>query len=413
MKNEIRIKGQKMLNGSVRIDGSKNLIVSLIPASLLSKGRVVFHNVPLISDVFLLIDILEKLNVKTTLQDKTLSIDATNIIYQDLLYDEIKEFRASYYFIGVMLGLFGKLKIYHPGGCDFGKRPIDYHLASLKQLGVEIDEDEIIDLKFNNIKENIVEFNVSSVGATINLLLFASIIENEIKIINGAIEPEIIELIKFLRLMGVNIIVDNRTFIIKGKRKLNGAEFSVIPDRIEAGTYALLGASIGDNISISPVIKEHLESLFEIFDILEVPYEYSNHVLNISRCNINKGILIETKPYPGFPTDLQQPLTAFLTQLNATSVIIETIYENRFAHIPMLNKMGANIIKQNNMIVVVGGNQLKGAKIDGKDLRGGASLLIAALCAEGESILTGLKFINRGYENIVNKCQKLGAEIKS
>lgn len=413
MKNEIRIKGQKMLNGSVRIDGSKNLIVSLIPASLLSKGRVVFHNVPLISDVFLLIDILEKLNVKTTLQDKTLSIDATNIIYQDLLYDEIKEFRASYYFIGVMLGLFGKLKIYHPGGCDFGKRPIDYHLASLKQLGVEIDEDEIIDLKFNNIKENIVEFNVSSVGATINLLLFASTIENEIKIINGAIEPEIIELIKFLRLMGVNIIVDNRTFIIKGKRKLNGAEFSVIPDRIEAGTYALLGASIGDNISISPVIKEHLESLFEIFDILEVPYEYSNHVLNISRCNINKGILIETKPYPGFPTDLQQPLTAFLTQLNATSVIIETIYENRFAHIPMLNKMGANIIKQNNMIVVVGGNQLKGAKIDGKDLRGGASLLIAALCAEGESILTGLKFINRGYENIVNKCQKLGAEIKS
>lgn len=413
MKNEIRIKGQKMLNGSVRIDGSKNLIVSLIPASLLSKGRVVFHNVPLISDVFLLIDILEKLNVKTTLQDKTLSIDATNIIYQDLLYDEIKEFRASYYFIGVMLGLFGKLKIYHPGGCDFGKRPIDYHLASLKQLGVEIDEDEIIDLKFNNIKENIVEFNVSSVGATINLLLFASTIENEIKIINGAIEPEIIELIKFLRLMGVNIIVDNRTFIIKGKRKLNGAEFSVIPDRIEAGTYALLGASVGDNISISPVIKEHLESLFEIFDILEVPYEYSNHVLNISRCNINKGILIETKPYPGFPTDLQQPLTAFLTQLNATSVIIETIYENRFAHIPMLNKMGANIIKQNNMIVVVGGNQLKGAKIDGKDLRGGASLLIAALCAEGESILTGLKFINRGYENIVNKCQKLGAEIKS
>ena len=413
MKNEIRIKGQKMLNGSVRIDGSKNLIVSLIPASLLSKGRVVFHNVPLISDVFLLIDILEKLNVKTTLQDKTLSIDATNIIYQDLLYDEIKEFRASYYFIGVMLGLFGKLKIYHPGGCDFGKRPIDYHLASLKQLGVEIDEDEIIDLKFNNIKENIVEFNVSSVGATINLLLFASTIENEIKIINGAIEPEIIELIKFLRLIGVNIIVDNRTFIIKGKRKLNGAEFSVIPDRIEAGTYALLGASVGDNISISPVIKEHLESLFEIFDILEVPYEYSNHVLNISRCNINKGILIETKPYPGFPTDLQQPLTAFLTQLNATSVIIETIYENRFAHIPMLNKMGANIIKQNNMIVVVGGNQLKGAKIDGKDLRGGASLLIAALCAEGESILTGLKFINRGYENIVNKCQKLGAEIKS
>ena len=413
MKNEIRIKGQKMLNGSVRIDGSKNLIVSLIPASLLSKGRVVFHNVPLISDVFLLIDILEKLNVKTTLQDKTLSIDATNIIYQDLLYDEIKEFRASYYFIGVMLGLFGKLKIYHPGGCDFGKRPIDYHLASLKQLGVEIDEDEIIDLKFNNIKENIVEFNVSSVGATINLLLFASTIENEIKIINGAIEPEIIELIKFLRLIGVNIIVDNRTFIIKGKRKLNGAEFSVIPDRIEAGTYALLGASVGDNISISPVIKEHLESLFEIFDILEVPYEYSNHVLNISRCNINKGILIETKPYPGFPTDLQQPLTAFLTQLNATSVIIETIYENRFAHIPMLNKMGANIIKQNNIIVVVGGNQLKGAKIDGKDLRGGASLLIAALCAEGESILTGLKFINRGYENIVNKCQKLGAEIKS
>lgn len=413
MKNEIRIKGQKMLNGSVRIDGSKNLIVSLIPASLLSKGRVVFHNVPLISDVFLLIDILEKLNVKTTLQDKTLSIDATNIIYQDLLYDEIKEFRASYYFIGVMLGLFGKLKIYHPGGCDFGKRPIDYHLASLKQLGVEIVEDEIIDLKFNNIKENIVEFNVSSVGATINLLLFASTIENEIKIINGAIEPEIIELIKFLRLMGVNIIVDNRTFIIKGKRKLNGAEFSVIPDRIEAGTYALLGASVGDNISISPVIKEHLESLFEIFDILEVPYEYSNYVLNISRCNINKGILIETKPYPGFPTDLQQPLTAFLTQLNATSVIIETIYENRFAHIPMLNKMGANIIKQNNMIVVVGGNQLKGAKIDGKDLRGGASLLIAALCAEGESILTGLKFINRGYENIVNKCQKLGAEIKS
>lgn len=412
MKEQIKVIGGKLLKGNVEIDGSKNLVVSLIPASLLCKGIVKLYNVPLISDVELLIKILGKLNVKTSYENKTLTIDSSNIKYIDLLDDDVRSFRASYYFMGVMLGLFSHLKIYHPGGCNFGKRPINYHLDAFKEFGVSFNEDEIIDLEIKDFKDTTINFKESSVGASINIILLAAYIEVETKINNVALEPEVSELLKFLSLMGVEIKgIGTRNIIIKGNKNLIGCEFEVIPDRIEAGTYALLGATCGENITIYPFVKEHLESLFNIFNLLEVPYTYKNKSLTISKCNSSKGILIETSPYPGFPTDLQQPLTTFLSQINATSVVIENIYQERFAHIPMLNKMGANIIRNNNMIIIHGVNKLIGSEVDGKDLRGGASLVIASLSAEGESLVNGFKFINRGYVGIIDKVKKLGADI--
>lgn len=412
MKEQIRIVGGKLLKGHVYIDGSKNLVVSVIPASLLCRDKVILHNVPNISDVDLLIKILDKLNVKTIYKDNTLIIDSSKIKYVDLLDDEIRSFRASYYFMGVMVGMFGHLKIYHPGGCDFGERPINYHLEAFQKMGVDYIEQEVITLNLNNKNDTIIDFKASSVGASINVILLASSLKTKTIINNIALEPEVTELLKFLSMMGVEIKgIGNSNIIIKGSNNLKGQKFTIIPDRIEAGTYALIGAAIGEEITISPVIKEHIESLINIFDVLEVPYSYKDNTLKVSKFNSSKGILIKTSPYPGFPTDLQQPLTAVLSQNLATSIIIENIYQNRFAHIPMLNKMGANITINNNVIVIYGGNHLQGSKVNGKDLRGGASLVIGALIAEGESIVTGLNYINRGYVSIIDKVKKLGANI--
>jgi len=412
MEEEIRIFGGKLLKGHVHIDGSKNLVVSLIPASLLCKEKVILHNVPPISDVDLLIKILKELNVKTSYVNKTLVIDSSEIKYKDLLNDEVRSFRASYYFMGVMLGLFGHLKILHPGGCDFGKRPIDFHLEAFKNCGVDFKEEEIISLELKENKPTTIDFKISSVGASVNTILLAASLEVETKINNIALEPEVTELLNFLSLMGVKIKgIGTKNIVIKGSKNLYGCEFNIIPDRIEAGTYALLGAACGDKISISPIIKEHLGSLFDVFDLLEIPYFYHDNKLIISKYKSSKGILIKTSPYPGFPTDLQQPLTAYLSMTNATSVIIENIYVDRFSHIEMLNIMGANIVRNNNTIIIHGVNKLIGSEVDGKDLRGGASLVIAALSAEGESLVNGLKFINRGYAGIIDKVKKLGADI--
>lgn len=412
MEEQIRIVGGKLLKGQVHIDGSKNLVVSIIPASLLCKDKVILYNVPPISDVDYLIKILNRLNVKTIYKDNTLTIDSSNIKYCDLLNDDIRSFRASYYFMGVILGMFGRLKIYHPGGCNFGKRPINYHLEAFKEMGVDYIEQEVITLKLNNKHDTVINFKSSSVGASINATLLAASLKTKTIINNIALEPEVTELLKFLARMGVNIEgIGTRNIVIKGSNNLKGHEFTIIPDRIEAGTYALIGAAIGEEMVISPVIKEHLESLFNIFDELEVPYSYKDNILTISKFNTSKGILIKTAAYPGFPTDLQQPLTAVLSKNNATSIIIENIYQNRFAHVPMLNKMGADIKINNNVIIIHGVSNLLGSKVDGKDLRGSASLVIGALIAKGESIVTGLNYINRGYASIIDKVKKLGADI--
>lgn len=414
MVDELKIRGGKKLRGKVKIQGSKNLSVSLIPASLLSRDIVVLHHVPPIGDVQLLIQILHYLHVQTTYEKEVLTIDARNLQYRDLTIPPIGKFRASYYFMGVLIGMFHHLKILEPGGCRFGVRPIDYHLHAFQQCGVQYQEDDIFSFKLQNAKDAHIKFERSSVGATVNTVLLAVQLPTKTILENAAMEPEVTELLSFLVSMGAKIEgIGTKRIIIEGGNALHGTTFSVIPDRIEAGTYAIIGASLGDPIEIHPVYKEHLLSLFHIFDVLQVPYQFEDRTLKISQGGKAIGTLVETAPYPGFPTDLQQPLTAYLAQIPATSIIIENIYSQRFAHIHELKKMGADIAQVNQMMIIHGNQHLVGAHVDGKDLRGGAALVIAALLAQGESVVTGLRYINRGYEQIIKKVRALGADIQT
>lgn len=413
MNDELIIEGNKILRGHIKIQGSKNLSVSVIPASLLAKDIVTLNNVPPIGDVFLLIKILNYIGVKTHYKDETLIIDSRHIRYRDLTISPIGKFRASYYFMGVMIGMFHHLKIIEPGGCRFGVRPIDYHLQAFADCGVLYEEGEVYSFSLNEAKNAHILFNKSSVGASINVALLAVQLDTITKIENIALEPEVTELLLFLKKMGADIEgIGTPIITIKGGKNLHGTTYDIIPDRIEAGTYALIGASLGDPLIIEPVYKEHLEALFHIFDLLHINYAFKNHKLIIKKGYSCHGILVETSPYPGFPTDLQQPLTAFLSNIQATSIIIENIYQHRFAHIGELHKMGADIQQINQMIIIHGQQSLKGSCVNAKDLRGGAALVIASLLADGTSVVKGLNYINRGYEQLVKKLQSVGASIK-
>ena len=413
MEEVIKIRGGKKLSGVVHISGSKNNCVALIPAALLSKGLVVIHNIPPISDAYHLVGILEQCGACVTYKDNTLIIDASNLYYKDLVMPEMGKLRASYYFYSVFLGLFKYVKANTIGGCRLGDRPIDLHLYAFKELGAKVlEQDGTYIFDGSNLKSGHIIFEKTSVGATVNAVILATQIKGKTIIENAATEPEIVELIHFLNLMGAKVVMDGSTLTIYGGRVMHGTEFSNIPDRIEVGTYALIGAALGNNLKIKPIIPEHIQSLLELFDVLKVNYIIKKDTMVISASPIENGIIILTSPYPGFPTDLQQPLTTFLSVSKGTSVIIEGIYDNRFAHVKELNKMGANISINNMNIIIHGVNSMNGSIVSGKDLRGAASLVLAGLMAKGETIVKGLNYINRGYENMIAKLKKIHADIK-
>lgn len=413
MEEVIRIKGKKLLKGSVNISGSKNLCVALIPAAIISRDVVVIHNIPPISDVYKLIEILEDLDVCVEYHGDTLIIDASNVKYQDLDMKAMQDLRASYYFYSVMLGMFRHLKATSIGGCRLGDRPIDLHIKAFESLGASFAiKQDFFEFEGEFLKPGHIVFEKSSVGATINAILLAIQITGKTIIENAAEEPEIIELINFLRKMGASISCEEGVIVIKGGKSLHGTEFTNIPDRIEAGTYALIGAACAKQLTIKNIVVEHLRSLLDLFDLLEVNYSIEKNNLIVWKSLIKKGVIVLTAPYPGFPTDLQQPLTTFLSVNEGTSVIIESIYNNRFAHIKELNTMGANINVTNMNIIIHGVKELKGRVVSGRDLRGAASLVLAGLMANGETIVKGLEYINRGYENMIKKLKKINANIE-
>lgn len=409
---KIIVEGGQLLQGDVFVQGSKNSSLGVIVASLLSKSKVIIKNVPKIQDVIDLIEIIKTINVKVESFKDFLIIDSTNIEYRSLTNELVKKFRASYYFMGLMLSLFNECEIYSPGGCNLGNRPIDMHLNTFNELGVDVEcHNDIYRLKKTRDETNTIVFEKKSVGATINTLLFASSLQKEITILNISVEPEVMQVIEALRLMGVEVNVYKDTCIIKGRIKKNGFMISIIPDRIEAGTYALIGAALAKEIRIHNIEIEHMSYLLDIFDLMNVKYKYTKNLLTIYKSNNINGINIKTEPYPGFPTDLQQPLTVLLTKANCDSVIKETIYKERNAHIKELNKMGANIEIEEDKYLIKGNRSLVGSELSGKDLRGGASLVFAALLAEGKSVIEGLRYIERGYFNIVDNLKMLGANI--
>ena len=409
----LKVKGNRLLKGMIEVKGSKNASLALITASLLNKGKVTLENVPNIIDVNELINILRYLNVRVKFKNNILEIDSSNIEYKSLSIPEVKKFRASSYLMGAFLSLFKKVEIYNPGGCNFSNRPIDYHLNGFKEFGVDVNESEVLFLKENSIHNGYYKIPNISVGTTIDLLLFSSLHDNLFILDNVALEVEVIEVINFLKLLGVEITkIKERTLIIKGKKELNkDVKFRVMNDRIEAGSLALLGALLGDNLCIKGFDLFSNLYLLNIFNKLKVPYKLENDKLIISKFNDFDGIEVETNPYPFFPTDLQPLLCVFLATGKEKSIIKENIYPSRMSHINELNKLGFNFEVNNNKVIIKGINKLKGNTVTALDLRGGFSLLMGALLIDEVSIINNDHFIKRGYEDFINRLVNLGAII--
>lgn len=410
---QMKIKGSNILKGTIKISGAKNSAVALIPASILSDDIVKIDNVPNISDINALNEILEFLGAKVKLEDGLMTIDTKSIENKEIPKEISSKLRASYYFMSALLGKYKHVEMYFPGGCKIGARPIDQTLKGFEILGAKVKEENnkfIIDA--DELVGGHVYLDMPSVGATINTMLVATKAKGLTIIENAAKEPEIVNVATFLNNMGAKITGAGTSEIrIKGVEKLNGCFTEVIPDRIETGTYVIAGALLGDNLKIENIIPEHIESLTLKLTEMGVDMDIENNYIVINKCEKLKPVNLKTLGYPGFPTDLQQPVTVLLTQCDGVSVLEETIYENRFQNVPYLNEMGANIDIIGKKIKVNGPTKLYGSKVVATDLRAGACLILAALVAKGETTITDIEHVLRGYENIIEKLTNVGAEI--
>lgn len=414
--DKIIINGGKKLSGEVTIAGAKNSTVALIPAAILADSPVTLEGIPDIEDVYSLLEILEEMNVRTEFKDGDLLIDPTEMVSIPMPSGKINSLRASYYFMGALLAKFGEGVVGLPGGCDLGPRPIDQHLKGFRKLGAQV-ENTMGAMHFNTrngkLKGTKIYLDVVSVGATLNVMFAATRAEGTTIIENAAREPEIIDVANLLNKMGAHIRGAGTDVLrIKGVDKLEGTTHRVIPDRIEAGTYLAIAAAVGEDILIENVIMEHIESLVAKLDEMGIPMEIGEDSIRVRATDKPlKPISIKTQPYPGFATDLQQPVTPLLLRAKGESTIIDTIYPKRVNHIPELNRMGANIRVESDMILISGSNHLTGAEVQATDLRAGASLVVAGLMAEGTTTITGIFNILRGYSNIVEKLSAMGADI--
>lgn len=413
MKEILKIKGGNVLCGEVSVGGAKNSLVALIPASIITKSIVKLENVKPIEDTYTLINILHKLNVSTIYDNKScLYIDARKIKNIKLDMEDVKKMRASYYFMGALLSLYDHVSVVGPGGCNFGDRPIDLHLYAFGCLGANYSEKNGL-YTFNKNKKFVKEFTFSkkSVGATINAILASCKIKGCIKINNCSLEPEVDDLINFLNKCGCNIVRKKESVVIKGVNRLEGCTYKVMFDRIEAGTFMIIGGVLGNNIKIKNVDSGCLSSVIDTLNKIGVKINVNKDNLIVSKGDVYKGIDVIVDSYPGFPTDLQQPLTVLLSICEGFSSIKETIYPARLSHVDSLNKMNADISIVDDFIKIKGNRNFVSKDVSGKDLRGGISLVVAALLANGESKIEGVKYIKRGYSDLVYKLRKLGANI--
>lgn len=412
---KIKIEGGHKLSGTIDISGSKNSVVALIPAAILCDEIVEISNVPNISDVDSLEEILTYLNADIKRTKDSVVIDSSKIINKEIPEEMSQKLRASYYFMSSLLGKYKHVEMYFPGGCSIGERPIDQTLKAYRALGATIIEEENrYTITAEELKGNKIYLDMPSVGATINALLVATKAKGVTTIENAAKEPEIVNVATFLNNMGAKIRgAGTETITIKGVEYLHKAFHEVIPDRIEAGTYIIIGALLGENLKIKGIIPTHVESLTSKLIEAGADMEIKEDEIIINAKDKYKSVNVKTQPYPGFPTDLQQPIIPFLTRCRGTSTVEETIYENRFQNIYDTNRMGANIIVKNNKIAKVKGiTPLHGKNVTATDLRGGASMLICGLIADGITQIDNIKYILRGYDNICEKLSKVGAKIE-
>lgn len=410
---KLKIAGGYPLKGTVRISGAKNSAVALIPATILADSPVTIEGLPEISDVEILKDLLEEIGGTVQFSNNEMTVDPSSMISMPLPNGKVKKLRASYYLMGAMLGRFKKAVIGLPGGCHLGPRPIDQHIKGFEALGASVtNEQGAIYLRANELVGARIYLDVVSVGATINIMLAAVRAKGRTIIENAAKEPEIIDVATLLTNMGAKIKGAGTDVIrIDGVDELHGCRHTIIPDRIEAGTYLILGAAAGEGILIDNIIPQHLESLIAKLREMGVPIDAKDDQVFVGRAESFKPVDIKTLVYPGFPTDLQQPFTSLLTRAKGTSVVTDTIYSARFKHIDELRRMNANIKVEGRSAIISGPVQLQGAKVKASDLRAGAALVIAGLMAEGITEITGVEHIYRGYSHIVEKLEGLGATI--
>ncbi len=410
----LQVEGKKTLTGTIRISGAKNSAVALIPAAILSDDETTICNIPEITDVTALEEILKYLNAGVKRASESIIINAKNLENKIIPESYAKKLRASYYFLGALLGKYKKATMAFPGGCSIGSRPIDLHLKGFEALGAKVTIDgNYYTVEAEELKGADIYLNIASVGATINIMLAAVKAKGTTIIKNAAKEPEIVNVATLLNNMGAHITGAGTSKIkIEGVETLHGCFHEVIPDRIEAGTYMIIGALCGENLKIDNIIPKHLEALISKLKDMNVQVTEDMDSITISKPQKYKPTNIKTQVYPGFPTDLQQPFTILLTQAEGISSVEETIYENRFMHIPYLNQMGANIKVDDMIATVYGKTDLKQKEVEATDLRAGSALITAALIAEGTTTITKVEHILRGYENIVEKLTDVGANIK-
>ena len=411
------IKGGTMLHGEVEISGAKNAAVAIIPAALMVNGVCRIENIPQISDTDMLLTILSHLGAKVSFINKsTIEIDSTNVSFQDAPFDLTRKIRASYYLIGAMLGRFGKAKTTMPGGCNFGVRPIEQHIKGMTMLGADVDIKNgfvFADAKEGRLRGARIYLDKVSVGATMNIILAATLASGRTVIENAAREPHIVDLANFLNSMGADIRgAGTDTVKVNGVDRLHGGSYTIIPDQIEAGTYMVAAAATCGEVLIKNVIPKHLECISaKLRETGTIVQEYEDSVLVKGARNLRRAN-IKTLPYPGFPTDMQPQMGALLCLANGTSIITEGIYDNRFKYVNELRKMGAECQVDGRMAVFEGGTKLTGAVVQACDLRAGAAMVIAGMCANGITEVEDVHFIERGYENFVGKLNALGADIR-
>jgi UDP-N-acetylglucosamine 1-carboxyvinyltransferase len=411
---KLMIAGGDLLKGTVRVSGAKNSAVALIPATILADSPVTIEGLPDISDVEILKGLLEEIGGKVDLRNDDMTVDPSSMISMPLPNGKVKMLRASYYLMGAMLGRFKKAVIGLPGGCHLGPRPIDQHIKGFQALGASVtNEQGAIYLRADELRGARIYLDVVSVGATINIMLAAVRAKGRTIIENAAKEPEIIDVATLLTNMGANIKGAGTDIIrIDGVDTLHGCHHTIIPDRIEAGTYMIIGAAVGGGVLIDNVIPQHLESLIAKLREMGVRIESGDDQVFIERGpNPLKAVDIKTLVYPGFATDLQQPFTTLLTNATGSCVVTDTIYGARFKHIDELRRMNADIKVEGRTAIINGPVQLQGAKVKASDLRAGAALVIAGLMAEGITEVTGLEHIDRGYSHLVEKLTGLGATV--
>jgi len=406
------INGGNQISGSVDISGAKNAVLPLMTAALLVDGKTTINSVPDLRDTRTMIRLLEIIGANVTFKNNSLSIDASDINNLEAPYDLVKTMRASFYVLGPLLARFGEVRVSLPGGCAWGPRPVDFHLKGLEKLGAKISlESGYILAKAEYLKGNKISFDFPSVGATGNILMASVLARGETQIENAAKEPEIVQLCEMLNQMGANIIgIGTDKITVNGVDKLHPVDIDVIPDRIEAGTYLIAGATMGD-ITLNNCNPKHLNDVINKLKLSGANITSTENSVSIQKIDTIKAVDLTTEVYPGFPTDLQAQWMVFMSIAKGKSIIIDTVYHDRFTHIAELNRLGADIQLTDNKAVVNGVNKLKGAQVMSTDIRASAALILGAIIAEGKTEISRVYHIDRGYDSIEKKFRNLGVDI--